>query len=138
MKNKGFTFIEVVSVLSILSLLSILAITSVTKIVRDKRNDAYKEQINSILSSAISYVATDESITLSSPGSIKIQLGNLIDKGFVEEQVLSNEYYNLNGQIVKFKRSDNITVQQSTSKPKYNQKYDGKYLYTLQEPEVIK
>lgn len=136
MKNKGFTLIEMITVLTILSLLSIVAVTTVTKIIRDKRNDAYKIQLNSILESAISFVATNGDITENMINNdYNITVNTLITNGFVDKEILNKEYNNLNGEKVCFTGEETITVKVG-SEMNINeyQKYDGNYLYTLTEP----
>ena len=135
--KKGFTLIELICVITILGLIALIAIPTINNMVVKSRADAYKEQLDTIIDAARTYMSTSTN-SLKLPAqtdgaSTCVTVKELQDAGIIDE----NE--SLENPCADNKCSD-ITDPSPIKASKFNGRVDitwnetkNKYVYTYSE-----
>ena len=131
--KKGFTLIELICVITILGLIALIAIPTINNMVVKSRADAYKEQLDTIIDAARTYMSTN-SLKLpaqTDEASTCVTVKEIQDAGIIDE----NE--SLENPCADNKCSD-ITDPSPIKASKFNGRVDitwngNKYVYTYSE-----
>lgn len=131
MNNKGFTLIELIATVLVLCLISLIAVVSINKVVKDSDKNGHKVQAENILTSAITYVSTNNEISLEEMDGYKIYLKELANGGYIEKNIVDP----INDKVIDYDKTYIlITKENDTSKTvdeDLDYKYSGNYLYVL-------
>lgn len=132
MNKKGFTLVEILVSIGLLALLGSVIAISLNRVFKDNNIKNYNEYVEKIKSSAMLYVNnTIDIINDLNDSSFKIiTIGNLIDNGYLKDNVINpstSETVDKNEKIKVYYNSDHELIVEYP----YNDENKEKYLYTL-------
>lgn len=93
--KKGFTLIELILVILLLSVIALISVPVVTGIISDAKEKSYNQQINSILSSARTYMTKNASKLPAEDENVNacISIEDMQRAGILESKDVSNPLY---------------------------------------------
>lgn len=87
MKKRGFTLIELMAVIIVLGIIAVMIVPKITNTVESSREQAYQNQIASLVSAAKRWGASN-SDKLSNETSV--QFSTLFDEGYIKQKNVVN------------------------------------------------
>lgn len=103
MNQKGFTLMELIAVFTILGVLMLITGTSMY-VFQNKFDKKYYEMLSNNISLAAKDYSSDNR-GLTKNGEVKIDISTIIEKGYLNHEVLDKKYKNCSGYVlVKKKR----------------------------------
>ena len=87
MKKRGFTLIELMAVIIVLGIIAVITVPKITNTVESSREQAYENQITSLVSAAKRWGASN-SDKLSNETSV--QFSTLFDEGYIKQKNVVN------------------------------------------------
>lgn len=85
MNKKGFTLVELIGVITLLAVIVVISVPIVTSSIKNTKNKAYNEQVNTIVNNAKKWVVLNGPKT---DTSFSISLQELIDAHLIEDDVI--------------------------------------------------
>lgn len=111
MKKRGFTLIELMAVITVLGVIAAITIPKITDTLKKSKEKAYKNQINSLVSIAKRWGASNPD-KLST--ETRLQFSTLFDEGYIKQKDIVNPITN-----DKLKGCIKITYDEEYSQYKY-------------------
>ena len=111
MKKRGFTLIELMAVITVLGVIAAITIPKITDTLEKSKEKAYKNQINSLVSIAKRWGASNQD-KLST--ETRLHFSTLFDEGYIKQKDIVNPITN-----DKLKGCIKITYDEEYSQYKY-------------------
>lgn len=111
MKKRGFTLIELMAVITVLGVIAAITIPKITDTLEKSKEKAYKNQINSLVSIAKRWGASNPD-KLST--ETRLQFSTMFDEGYIKQKDIVNPITN-----DKLKGCIKITYDEEYSQYKY-------------------
>ena len=94
MKRQGYTLVELLAVLLIISLISAMAITFIVRKSNEMRTLSNKQLENMIISSAKSYINTNDIVKTKIRSGIPVEIEYTKLKGYLPDKMINITTYN--------------------------------------------
>lgn len=140
MKNKGFTFVELLIVMSLFALIALIAIPSITNLVKNTNKNKKRAFENDIFLATEAYIQKNSEMypeLSQSDGKATITLEQLFIGNYIKSTLVNPNYCDSDGncsakKISTCDENDNCIIDKYKINVTVNQ--DGTYSYELIEP----
>ncbi len=110
MKQKGFTFVELLAVITIIGIIGLIVTPTLEKMIKENSNKIYNTQLDNIKLSLQNW-ASDNKELLPEEGILTLTLGNLKSEGYIDYEIRNPKTKKCfdNSMILKIEVKDKIT-----------------------------